>query len=235
VAQPGNRVAVIVLSYNRPRMLREALDSIKGADEVFILDDGSDFDVDAVTAPFIGRFPSFAVRKKPKLTLEERLTVPRVGRGINQAILHTTCDAIAYLCDDDLFHPDWIENIRKHLLGNPAKPHVMYAQWNLFVDGENPGDKVCELGPYEMTTGNFAHRRDCPHNCCLWWSETTVACHDGYFVYYIQQKHPKWEVPKPPGIIAGWRRDHPFNMIRYVSNQRYTEAAKAVLAKPYLE
>jgi glycosyltransferase involved in cell wall biosynthesis len=233
--QPENRVAVIVLSYNRPRMLREALDSIKGADEVFLLDDGSDFDVDAVARPFRDRFSKMIVRTKPHLTVDERFSVPRVGRSINQAIRDSTCDAIAYLCDDDLFHPDWIPNIRKHLLEAPAKPHVIYAQWNVFIDGEKPGDRVCDLKPYEMTAGNFAHRKDCPPRCDLWWSENMVVCHDGFFVYWLQQKHPKCEVPKPPGVMAGWRRDHPHNMIRYCWNQKYTEEAKVILSRPFLE
>lgn len=231
----GRRVTVLVLSYNRPRMLREALDSIKGADEVFILDDGSDFDLVSIVKPFFDRFPRTIMRKETPLTVEERLTVPRVGRNINRAIADSSGDAIAYLCDDDLFHPDWIENIRAHLLDAPNKPHVMYARWNVFNDGEKPGDRPCILAPYEMTTGNFVHTRDCCFKCGLWWSEKTVVSHDGYFVYWLQQKHPRHEVPFPSEVVAGWRRNHPFNMIHYVSNNGYTREAKDILKLPVLE
>lgn len=230
-----NRVTVIVLSYNRPRMLAEALDSIKGADEVFILDDGSDFDIVEVARPFFNKFSKTLCRRSREMTVDQRLVTPRVGRSINQAIKDATGDAIAYLCDDDLFHPDWIENIRKHLLGNPAKPHIMYAQWNLFKDGEKPGDRVLPLVYWELTTGNFAHRRDCPSKCDVWWSETTVACHDSHFIHWLQEKHPKETVPKPPGVVAGWRRDHPYNMALFSNNQSYTDKAREVLSRGYLE
>jgi len=228
-------VTVLVLSYNRPRMLRECLESIKGADEVFILDDGSDFCLNEVAQPFFDRWPRLVMRQSRGITVEERLVTARVGRSINQAIKDASGDGIAYLCDDDLFHPDWIENIRIHLLAAPAKPHFIYAQWNVFKDGEKPGDRACNLSPFEMTTGNFAHRRDCPARCDLWWSESTVACHDGFFVFWLQDKHPKWEVPQPPGVVAGWRRDHPLNMVHFSNNQAYTEKAREVLSRGFLE
>lgn len=231
-----DKVTVIVLSYNRPRMIQECLDSIKGADEVIILDDGSDFWLNDVARPFFNRWPRLIMRQLPRMTVDERLITPRVGNAINQAIRDATGDAIAYLCDDDLFHPEWIDNIRKHLLQNPAKPHVMYGQWNIFKDGEKPGDRVCDLVPFEMTTGNFAHRKDCPIQCDLWWASHTVACHDGHFVYWLQQRHPnRLEVPKPPGVIAGWRRDHPHNMAHFSNNQYYTDKAREVLGGGFLE
>ena len=62
-------VTVIVLSYNRPRMLKEALGSIKYADEVILVDDGSDFDVAAVAREF--KFSSFSLIGAPLITVEE--------------------------------------------------------------------------------------------------------------------------------------------------------------------
>jgi glycosyltransferase involved in cell wall biosynthesis len=229
------RVTVIVLSYNRPRMLAEALDSIRGADEVIVLDDGSDFDVTDVAKFFLGRFPKITWHRSPKLTVEERLITPRVGKLINHAIRAATGDAIAYLCDDDLFHSEWIENIRKYLLEVPAKPHVMYAQWNSFNDGEKPGNRIHNLVPFEMTTGNFAHRRDCSFVCDLWWNEKSVACHDSHFIFWLQDKHPKGQGPKPPGVVAGWRREHPYNLAQCTLGQAYTAKAREVLQRGFLE
>jgi len=93
---------VIISSYNRHRMLREALASVfanKNADiETFVCDDGSDpmvresindFDVQwidfgDIRCSFIFRFPI----------------------GINMALERCTGDVIHYLPDDDLFMPD---------------------------------------------------------------------------------------------------------------------------------
>ena len=52
------KVTVIVLSYNRPDMLKDALGSIKGADEVIVVDDGSDFDVRALVESFRNSLPN---------------------------------------------------------------------------------------------------------------------------------------------------------------------------------
>lgn len=206
-----NKICVIVLSYNRPRMLREALRSIKGADHIILIDDGSDFDAKAVLEEVKPDATKVTLKQNPQLTFEQRLTLPHVGRSINEAIRETDCDIIAYLCDDDLFHEHWLTNAKKYFTENPAE-HIAYADWNVFNDGEVPGDRPLGL---IMTTGSVAHRKSCSVEHGLWWGEHTVTVHDGYFVgVVIKNLHPN--CPRIP-VLAGWRREHKYNMLRHVA------------------
>lgn len=209
-----NEVCVIVLSYNRPRMLREALRSIKGADHLILIDDGSDFDAQALLEEVKPDAKRVTLKQNPKLTLEQRLTQPHVGRSINQAIIDTDCEIIAYLCDDDLFHEEWPANAKKYFRDNP-EAHIGYGDWNVFNDGEAPGDRPLGL---IMTTGSVTHRRSCTLKHGLWWGEHTVTVHDGYFVgVVIRNLHPN--CPRIP-VLAGWRREHKYNMLKYVAGHQ---------------
>lgn len=213
-------------------MLKEALQSIKGADHLMVLDDGSDFDVEAVVRAAAPDAKECTLRKNHKLTHEQRLTVPHVGRLINEAIRETKCGIIAYLCDDDLFHQDWLSKLRDFFGKDPG--HVVYGGWNVFVDGEAPGDKKCPLGNI-LTTGNFAHRRSCSIEHGLWWGEHTVTIHDSYFVnHVIFRVHPEYA---RLDALAGWRREHKYNMIHYAHGHtdRYLSNGVEVLRQGMLE
>jgi len=107
--------------------------------------------------------------------------------------------------------------------------HFMRARWNQFLDGTPPGNKVCKLDPrYDMITGNFAHRKKCCIKCDVWWSETSVAVHDCYFLNTVMEKHPLDKIPKS-GSLAGWRRIHPHNMALYADSRGYKPKARDVL------
>jgi len=226
-------VCVIVLSYNRPRMLMEALRSIKCADHLILIDDGSDFDAKALLQDAKPEVKRSTLIVNRKLNHEERLTVPHVGAAINEAIRKTDCDIIAYLCDDDLFHKDWIFHLREFFRKNP-ECHVGFGGWNVFKDGEIPSDTPCPL-PNILTTGNFVHRRSCSIQHGLWWGEHTVTIHDSYFVnHVIFRLHPDYaRIP----ALAGWRREHKYNMFHHVAHvsDAYTQSGVDALRNGMLE
>lgn len=231
------KVSVIVFSYNRPRMLGEALRSIIGADEVFVVDDGSSFDVDKVVASSGLACPAVYTMIAGPMTTKERLVTARFGKGTNKAIRATSGDVITYLCDDDLFHPGWIRTIKDTWDGKPDL-HWARGKWGLFKDGEalRPIEEcLCPLHwAHLMTTGNFAHLRACTLKCGMWWSEMSVAVHDNYLINAALPKvHPYGSVPDIG--LAGWRREHDYNMLKYVRGENYAENASAVLKRETLE
>lgn len=228
-------VSVIVLSYNRPRMLAEALASIEGADEVLLLDDASDFDVRTLAAAQLRRFKRSDIRIAPSISLEGRLKTPRLGKAINEAIQASQCDVITYLCDDDLFHKDWISDLRNYFTKYRYR-HCVRGGWGVFNDGEKPGDKICPLSAgFDMTTGNFAHRKGCSLKHNVWWDETSIAIHDAwFFVKGVFPSHPLRSFEKLPGL-AGWRREHKHNMFQHTDSDGYLSTAEAVLRKGMLE
>ena len=226
-------VATIVLSYDRPRMLREALDSIKGADEVILLDDASHFDARALADEFKGKFKSIRVKVASPLDMKARKTTPRLGKAINEAIRGTECRIITYLCDDDLFAPNWIEDVRQFFGTGPD--HFVYGRWNVFTHGESPGDAPCPLeARWKMTTGNFAHLRKCSFRHDCWWDEAAIAVHDSWFLGKAFKAHPLSKIRSIPSL-AGWRREHPFNMVHFTDGRGYTKKADGVLDRGSLE
>jgi glycosyltransferase involved in cell wall biosynthesis len=225
-------VATILLSYNRPRMLREALASlaVAGPDQVILVDDGSDFDARKVVRKV---FPKMVTVQAAKLTLEERLITPRLGSLINQALGKVTADIVTYLCDDDLFYPGWIAAVRSWFDARPAE-HWTRGRWYQFQDGETPGDQHCPLDGRQLTTGNFAHRTACYHDCGIRWNTTSVACHDDMFLWDVHRAHNTYSIPDS-GAVAGWRRVHAHNALQYTSNAVYHQNAADLFAKGWLE
>lgn len=230
----AKKLAVIVLSYNRPRMLGEALSSIKGADEVIVLDDGSTFDVDQVVKDSDLDCPSVSVRKLPKLEVKERLGKPRTGAAINRAIRETKADIIAYLCDDDVFDPGWPVEIKKFFRAQDDDVHFVRATWGLFEDGKKPMTIHCQLGEHRMTMGNFAHRRSCCSEHGLWWSERGAAVPDNIFIGDLGMIHP-WSSISTLPVMAGWRRLHAYNMLQFTNGSLFTPKAEEVLKRGMLE
>lgn len=226
-------VATILLSYNRPRMLREALASLvtAGPDQVILVDDGSDFDpVSLIESAFPNAW-QFVVA--PKMDLDERLVTPRLGSLINQALGKVTADVVTYLCDDDLFHPGWIAAVRNWFDAHPAD-HWTRGRWYQFQDGEMPGDQHCPLDIRQLTTGNFAHRIDCYQGEGIRWNTTSVACHDDLFLWDVHRFHNTHAIPDC-GAVAGWRRLHAHNALQYTSNAVYHQNAAELFANKWLE
>lgn len=230
-------ISVIVFSYNRPRMLGEALRSIVGADEVLVADDGSSFDVDRVVSSSGLSCRSVRIMAAGPMTTEKRLVTARLGKNANSAIRAASGDVITYLCDDDLFHPGWIQTIKDVWSGRPDL-HWAKGKWGLFKDGEIPHpieECLCPLhAAHLMTTGNFAHLKSCVASCNMWWSEKSVAVHDNYLINAaLPRAHPYASVPDIG--LAGWRREHDYNMLKYVRGENYAENAPAVLKRGFLE
>lgn len=228
-------VGVIVISYNRPRMLAEALASIDGADQVVLVDDGSDFDVERVLKR--AKLPNASMIANPSHTLAERLTIATCGALINAGLRAVTCDYVGYLCDDDLFAPGWLQAAAAFMDREPSS-HMVRGDWLKFNDGESLDLAVpCNwtFAP-ELTTGNFVHRAACTFACNCWWSESTIASHDSSFLDNYLRMHGATGI-EHIGVLAGYRREHTFNMLNFSnpSHNGYLPAAEAVLAGGLLE
>jgi glycosyltransferase involved in cell wall biosynthesis len=224
-------VGVVVLSYNRPRLLRQSLASIVGADQIVIADDGSDFDPAEVAAD-LGI--EVEVVRNPRVEISERMTKPRVGRLVNRAIERIEQDFVTYLCDDDLFAAGWIEDIERTFAENPHI-HICRGEWwklgtttSAFV---RPDDWL-------LTTGNFAHRTACVHTENCWWNEYTIAVHDAVFLTMFLATHQmaqRGQDVVSTGRLAGFRREHPFNLVNWVNRYDFAPEAEIMLRSGWLE
>lgn len=210
-------VAVIVPSFNRPNLLRQALDSIH-ADQVIVADDGSDFDVRSVVG-------GCELVQNPPIPPIERLRRARMGSLLNRALRLVQQPVVAYLNDDDLFAPDWLTAVTQFFDGHP-EAHMCRGNWHIYGD-----DRDAFQGDWCVTTGNYAYRTTCATVEQCWWSENTVSAHDAVMLthYFIDHGMERggWSVPHL-NVLAGWRREHPSNMAHFTQNAAgFTEGAAA--------
>jgi hypothetical protein len=232
----GISVAEIVVSFNRPTMLREALTSVAAADpdQLIVVDDGSLFDVPAVCAAF----PVTDYVFGPPMSVDTRMTTPRQGRLINEALRLVRCDVATLLCDDDLRAEGWYETLRAHWTIEP-RAKLIRGRWLLFYDDEtpalnNPPSPMCQAR--KMTAGNFAWRADLTRGDrprCRW-PVDRLNCLDDGFLWSLQQARVDTFNVASVGL-AGWRREHPLVNNNFSTGKDHTEAFRAVLAAGFLE
>ena len=221
-------------------MLEYAFRSIVGADQVILVDDGSDaFDAAAWQREHAIQHGVLAVRR----SIDRRMTVPSLGRLINGA-LHIAAHvvkvaAVAYLCDDDLFAPGWISTVRQ-TLHDPDGPHVCRGRWRSFDDALEGAplawpkkSRATPLDIRKMTTGNFAHRSEC-YLEGFRWSEETVAVHDDTALWRLNALH-RLDHAINTNVLAGYRREHAFNGSHYTSHAEYGIGAYEWLSRGPLE
>ena len=150
------KVSVIISTYNRPEMLREALESVKAQTfrdfEVIVVDDGSDT-AGEVVKDFVDEFPLTA------MNLPENTGYQCVPK--NMGILYSHGSYIAYLDDDNLWDPDHLEVLVEEIekMGCDA----VYSRWRYEGDGPMSGqefpyhqmNKASALGITQSPHANF--------------------------------------------------------------------------------
>lgn len=234
-------IACIVVTYNRPRMLREALASVVNArpDEVILVDDGSTYDVEAMVErdyilgsrgirwKFVGASP---------LTVEERMTVPRQGSLINKALEMVQSDGVTYLCDDDIHAEGWYDALREAWAREPER-ELVCGDWLRFEDGAapTPDDPPCPMDmTLGMTAGNFAHHVSITRDRGARWPEDRFNCLDAGFLGEIATTRVNIFTVPTVGF-AGWGRHHRLQNGYYSDGVRHTDNFRAVLERGYLE
>ncbi len=224
-------VATILLSYNRPRMLCEALGTINDCDQLIVTDDGSDFDVRELVTSCA---PDAEFVVNDPIPTAQRLQAARVGNLINRALELVTCNVVTYLCDDDLFHPQWLPTVRAWFDFYPDQ-HWTRGAWFAFDEDDPKREQSrCKLDPRMLTTGNFAHRIECFRDEHIAWDETTIASHDNAFLWNAARCHDMRLIPFC-GAVAGWRRLHKHNALHYAVDGGYSKNASQLFAGGMLE
>lgn len=213
---PKSVVNVVILSYNRPRMLTEAVESVIAQNypqlKIWIADDGSDFDVEAQMQEEFDDSRIKVVRGT-KLTPEERVSTSRIGKNINSIIasIHSP-EIIHYLCDDDLMGQNWLIRSALALEVNPTI-HMAQGQAFTFFDGEDiskaiigmPGDE----GGLPLThygTGTFCHLAYCWHLEGIKWHDNEYGhSQDIDFIDAMMKSHHESLIIESPAL---YRREH---------------------------
>lgn len=156
-------VSVIIPTYNRAQMLREALASVRRQTvqdlEALVIDDGSSDDTAAVAKAFA------------PLVTYLRQDNGGVAAARNLGIRRATAPLVAFLDSDDLWLPHKLERQLAFLRRHPAVGLLYARMWSYHVD--RPSERNLEPrtvahsfdellnGPNTITTSTVIVRREC--------------------------------------------------------------------------
>lgn len=141
------KILILLLYYNRPRMVENALKSILSQThidwELAFLDDGSSNPGKPVVNKILPEQLEKIKFYNTQDTVKDKLLAggSRIGMLMNQAIRESQAEIALMLCDDDALFPDYLANLSRWFTSNPTK-HYCYSDVVLFDPfKEAPGDK----------------------------------------------------------------------------------------------
>lgn len=119
---------IIMPYYNRPKLVLNALESIRNLNydnwELAVIDDGSDFQIIDLIKKYIpeNKYNYYRIEDSK----EEKLLRGGSMHGLylNNAIFQLSADIVVPLCDDDALMPNYLNELEKFYNENPD---VMYA------------------------------------------------------------------------------------------------------------
>ncbi len=225
------KITCILSSYNRPRMVRDALKSISDQThrdyEVIVVDDSDQFDIRPVVEEF--GFADFSVIHN-SVSPQDVARQNRVAINCNAGLRKATGDLICYLCDDDYYYSDWFKEAAAYFTSNPGitvafgKLSYHHGTDMLFsYDRENVRffpHPVRE--PFHQLDHNqVMHRR---FSAPIFWDESpewaAINSPDGYFWNRLASQYLFF----PIDAYAAVKRIHSLNLQRIIDVHRAGKA-----------
>jgi len=211
--------SVVLSSYNRPRMVREAISSILAQTvqdwQAIVADDGSTDETLAAIDGAVGDDPRFSVLRGRPATKDERRSLrARYAERINEALPLCTGGIVHYLADDDWFLPGRFAAFDR-LFADPA---VMVGYGRLqYRDGQGQATEPDRfplefaMPRWKLDHNQVAHRRECLANVPAWPSRGDCAAEgaDGCFFNELW-RHWRFSPMDEPVAV---KRIHPLNML----------------------
>jgi hypothetical protein len=122
-----NKILIMMLYYERPKLVREALKSLVRANEhhknwrLAFHDDASPTPGEAIVREIL---PDFMMDRvtfyRTVATKEQKLASGgMIGHVMNQMIRDSTADVAIMLCDDDVLHAHYLKNLNGYFRDNP--------------------------------------------------------------------------------------------------------------------
>lgn len=120
----NHRFLILIPYFNRPRLVRNALQSIKDSDypywEIAFIDDGSDEKANKILweyFPHDRRVTYTYINRSKEVKLKEG---SNHGAYLNKAIRKSNADIVMILCDDDALVPDYMSKLNDWYNDNPS-------------------------------------------------------------------------------------------------------------------
>lgn len=193
------KISCLLSSYNRPKMIRQALSSLEDQTyrnfEVIVLDDGSD-EIRSLSDLGIWSIPRISFYREPPIK-ESRMTDNRLGKILNKGLGMISGDLVCYLCDDDYYFPDWF-GIAARFFRDNTDISAIYGKliYSESLKMEFPREGkirfpgvALSLPQGQIDHNQFMHRRFSPP---YRWpeDEATIMYPDALYMEAVAKDHP---------------------------------------------
>lgn len=213
------RHSVVLSSYNRPRMIKDAIKSLLAQTvqdfEVIVADDGSPEETLAVVRGLIAGDRRFRLTSiEGREVKDHALVANRSIDRINEALALVSGQIIHYLCDDDVYDSRRFSAFDELF----EDPGIMVGYGRLdYIDlqgaptGETRYFKSVQDPFLKLDHNQFAHRRETLSAVPRWeYAEPPHYFGDGQYMSALSRIWPFVGLDR----VVAYKRDHPYSMLR---------------------
>ena len=202
-------VSIVVSSYNRPKLIRDAIDSVLAQTwpqdrlQILVCDDWSNIETSRVIGDYIETRSNIAmVRPASVPTDAERQYGSRCAIAINAAMPLVRGEFVAFLPDDDLAAPRSIESRARYLMEHP--------DCNVVVGRLEACKAETPIAGFHWM-GELAAFYDNSAGCVM--SHSQYGDHAPSLLYCEHDRNGWWPKDGPVARIAN-KADHSMPMVR---------------------
>ena len=211
------KIDIIIPTFNRPQLLQRAVKSVlrqtSSSWEMWIYDDGSDFDIALIIDSFKDQRIHFI--QGPKLTDAERFTKFSSCVARNILLKKSKNELIAYLDDDNYYWPEAIAGAIDYFTKWPDRD-IIFGRLTYSDETSDvlPKEKrwtryynfVVQDPQFLLDTSQVIHRRKCLEFTS--WSEDIKLAPDYCFFTSLMKKYPFY----PADVFLANYYKHPFQL-----------------------
>jgi len=211
------KIDIITPTFNRPQLLPRAVKSVlkqtSPSWEMWIYDDGSDFDIASIVNSFKDQRIHFI--QGPKLTDAERFKKFSSCVARNILLKKSKNELIAYLDDDNYYWPEAIAGVIDYFTRWLDRDTIFGRSTYSNKNSDTlPKEKrptryygfVIQDPQFLLDTSQVVHRRKCLEFTC--WSEDVKLAPDYHFFTTLMKKYPFY----PLNIFLANYYQHPFQL-----------------------
>lgn len=219
IKQKQTLVTVILTSYNRDVLLRQAIDSVLNQTylniEFFIVDDGSKQETRKIIEHYVSNHKSIKYIQTNRSD-SARYLKANYCENINTCLKQATGKYVCYLTCDDMYYPNHVELMAKALDEDPNKM-IVFGDQNVMQYDDNTGESKWKYTfmwyqPTDTTIKNafcridhnsVMHRMECVDKVGYWDDDIKVVREGD--AYYWRKLNQHWVFHRVPVITTEHR------------------------------
>jgi len=201
-------ITVVLTSYNRTRLLEEAIQSVRSQTyknlEIFIIDDGSPQTTRDIITSHAEQDPRIIYIQTDKKD-SQRKKVTDYAENINTCISQSTGEYFAYLTCDDKYYPNHISTLLRALEEDPNKYIVFGLQqivrYNKInhtfkkISIRNPNPNPLPQAACQVDHNSFMHRRSTLELVPEWPTHISIyGCADAAYFELLNKHWPHHKI-----------------------------------------